>query len=80
MAIPQSANKEVIIINGKIRIETDNKEVNIVETGETYFVRAGEAHIETMLEDSTVLVLTGLKEKTTRRLVKTTIDLNEACN
>ena len=67
---------QVNIISGKIRIETDKREVNIVETGETYFVRSGETHIETMLEDSTVLVLTGLGEKTKRRLVKTEIDLN----
>jgi quercetin dioxygenase-like cupin family protein len=67
---------QVIIVRGKIRIETKDKKVSIVESGGAYFVPPGEIHSETMMENSTVIVLTGLKELTTRKLLKTNIQLD----
>ena len=58
----------VTLVEGRIRLETADGDVHLVDAGGSYFVTPGEAHIETMLADSVVVVLTGPDERYTRRL------------
>ena len=58
----------VAVLEGEIRLETPDGTVHWVEAGGSYYVPPGEAHIETMLANSVVVVLTGPKETYNRQL------------
>jgi len=59
---------QIVVMEGRIRIETADGTIHVVEAGGTYFVPPGERHVETMLEDCLVIVLTGARERYTRKL------------
>jgi len=50
---------QVMVLEGRLRIEQDGAPAREVSAGGCYFVEAGETHIETAVEDTLVLVTQG---------------------
>ena len=50
---------QVMVLEGKMRVEQDDGPPREVGAGACYFVEAGETHVETAVEDTLVLVTQG---------------------
>jgi quercetin dioxygenase-like cupin family protein len=48
---------QVFVISGKMQVEVVGSEAHTIAAGEYYFVEPGEAHVETALEDTQLLVV-----------------------
>jgi quercetin dioxygenase-like cupin family protein len=60
MCIPMHRHAQwvqILVLNGKMQIESATAEVHTIGPGEYYFVEPGDAHIETALEDTLLLVV-----------------------
>lgn len=50
---------QVMVLEGRMRVEQDGEDAREIGAGECYFVDAGESHAETALVDTMVLVTQG---------------------
>jgi quercetin dioxygenase-like cupin family protein len=50
---------QVVVLEGRMRVEQDDVPAREIGAGACYFVEAGETHVETAVEDTLVLVTQG---------------------